>query len=421
MITPALCLLVAAPAPLRGEALLNDLQHRAVRFFWEQSHPETGFTKDRASNYGADDHTVASCAATGFALAAYPIGVERKWLDRKQALVRTRKTLTALLTVHDGHEGWFYHFVDWKTGKRAWNCELSSIDTSILLAGAWVAREYWKDATVTKGVDQLTKRINWEFMMADTKGNHPHEFFNMGWTPEKGFIDATWAGYCELPMLYVQGYGASNVTTTAWDKVTRNVVTDRGYTFIEGGPLFMHQMSHVFYDFSEKRDRLGFNYWVATKNATLANRAYCIENPKKLKGYGPTFWGLTACDGPDGYRGYGAPPRTEDDGTVAPTCAIASLEYTPKESMQMAEGCYADYQYAYGTYGFSNGINPTRDWKGPDVLGIDLGMMLLGIENYRTGLPHRLSMSHPFVKEGFKKMGFKAAPGSNKGALQAKG
>ncbi len=424
MILTALAAIALGQAQLTGNALLDDVQHRAVEFFWNESNPETGFTKDRAGNFKKDAYDVASCAATGFALAAYPIGVEHKWLDRKQALERTKITLDHLLTTHARHNGWFYHFINWKTGERAWNCELSTIDSMILLAGVWQARQYWHDPEVTRQADAITDRIDWKWFMRDVDGKPDHEFFNMGWKPESGFLKATWAGYCELLMIYIQAYGASDVRTDGWDKITKNLYTynspsqSRDIQVIEGGPLFMHQMSNVFYDFSNKRDRDGWNYWKATQNATLENRAYCIDNPKGFKGYGAGFWGLTACDTPSGYSGPGAPPRNEsDDGTVAPTCALASLEYTPKESMEMAESCYRDHRDAYGRYGFSNGINPSKAWVDPDVIGIDLGMMLLGVEDARTGLPHKLSNSYILVRRGFARAGLRPAPGSNDGPI----
>lgn len=326
--------------------------------------------------------------------------------------------------MHENKNGWFYHFVDWKTGKRQWKCEASTIDTSILLAGVWMARQYWKDADVTRDADAITKRIDWNWAMKTTKGEPDTKFFSMGWHPEDadgprhGFIDATWSGYCELLMLYIQAYGASDIPTDGWNAIQRNVCHYDGFTYLEGGPLFMHEMTHGFYDLSNMRDQGGYNYWISTRDNSNANRAFCIDNPKNFKGYGAGFWGLTACDFPDGYSTAGTPPRIEgDNGTVAPTCAIAALPYTPKTSMEAAEEMYKNYQYAYGTYGFSNGINPTRNWKGPDVLGIDLGMMLLGIEDYRTGLPWKLSASHPMVKRGYARAGLKFVAGSNEGAL----
>ncbi len=399
---------------------LDDIEHRAFKFFWEQSHPQTGFTKDRATNFRTDDdHTVSSCASIGFALAAYPIGVERHWIDRKAAYERTKLTLEKLNTSYPNEHGWLYHFVDWGTGARMWNCEASSIDTSICLAGMLVTKQYWKDRAVNDQVDRFVKRIDWNWMLTNG-GQRPNEvFLSMGWKPESGFIGARWSNYCELNMIYIQAYGIDPTMTTAgWSKIGHDIDTDRGYTFLEGGPLFIHEMSNGFYDFSKKRDPLGFSYWVDAKESSLANRAYCIDDPKGFKGYGPNFWGLSACDTPTGYSALGTPPDVHDDGTIAPTSAIAAIPYIPEVSLSTLKFLRDNYDEHYGRYGFPNGMNPNQNWYDPDVIGIDLGMMMLGVEDYRTGMPWKLSMSDPQIKRGFERIGFRLDPTANDGPLK---
>jgi len=406
--------------PLTGDALLMELERRAVRFFWEQSHPDTGLTKDRAANFkDSDEYTVASTAATGFALVAYPIGVQHHWLKRDEALARTRLTLRSLNTILPHEKGWGYHFIDWKTGQRVWNCEASSIDTSILLAGVIATERYWKDKEITNQANRFIKRIDWKWMMTDGGAKPDETIFCMGWRPESGFINARWTGYSEEKMLFLQGYGADkSLPNTGFDKTNREHFTYKGIEVVSGGPLFMHQMSESFYPFSNMRDRRGYNYWVETRNATLANRQYCIDNPKGFKDYGPTFWGLSACDIPGGYEAMGAPGWINDNGTITPTSAVASLAYTPKESLAFAEAMTRDHKNSIGRYGFSNGVNPSKDWTGPDVIGIDLGMMMCGIENAKSGFVHKLSMASPLIKSGYERAGFKNVPGSNEGPLK---
>jgi hypothetical protein len=406
--------------PLRGDALLNDLQHRAVQFFWNESHTKTGFTKDRAANNApTDKYDVASCAAIGFALTAYPIGVERKWLARPDALERTRVTLRNLVTKYPNERGWLYHFVNWETGERVWKSEASSIDTSICLAGVLAAERYWKDPQITRDAKAFVDRIDWKWMMTDGGKKPTESIFSMGWHPESGFIESRWSGYSEEKMLYIQGYGADPTLNTAgWDLGKREHHNYKGIEIVTGGPLFIHQMSESFYPFANMRDRRGYNYWVATRNAALANRQYGIDNPQKFKGYGPDFWGLSASDSPDGYRAFGAPGWIEDNGTITPTSVVAAVTHTPKESLSFVEAIRREHPNAWGRYGFPNGYNPSRDWIDPDVIGIDLGMMLTGVENYRTGLVHRLSMSHPIAKRGYQRAGLRTVPGSNRGPLR---
>ena len=174
-----------------------------------------------------------------------------------------------------------------------------------------------------------------------------------------------------------------------------------------GGPLFLHQMSHVFVDFKNKRDPAGYDYWVASRNAVLANRDYCIDNPKGFEGYSKDIWGLSASDGPNGYSAHGAPGWIEDDGTLAPSSAVACAMFTPVESRQAAEAFKKRYPKSFGTYGYTISLNPTRNWQSPDVIGIDLGQMMLSIENAKDGLVHKWFMSHPLVKKGMAKIGFR--------------
>lgn len=407
--------LFSSPSSLAAHvsnAGLTDLEHRAVRFFWEQSNPANGFSKDRAGNSDkADDHTVASCASVGFALCAYVIGAERHWIPREQALARTRTTLSHLMSDWPNQRGWLYHFIDWRTGQRIWNCEASTIDTSICLAGVIAAEQYWNDAAVSRDAKAFTKRIDWNYMVTDDGKMPSGDTICMGWHPESGFINARWDNWDELKMIYVQGYGASNMPTSGWAKIKRPLVDFQGIQMLTGGPLFMHEMSESFYDFKGLRDPLGYNYWVESKGAALGNRAYCIQNPKHFAAYGPNFWGLSACDTPTGYDAKGAPGWINDDGTITPTSAVAAVQFVPQDAIAFFDAMRRDHPEAWGRYGFPNGYNPTKKWVDPDVIGIDLGMMMTAVENSDTGLIWRLSAKSPIIKRGYERLGF--VKGSN--------
>jgi hypothetical protein len=420
MIPTLMATIALIGADIRSDAAIADLQKRAFDFFWNESHPKTGLTKDRASNIkDRDDYTVASIASTGFAFVAYPIGVERKWVGRSEAYTRTLITLRSINDLVEHKNGWLYHFVDWQTGKREWKSEASTIDTAILLAGVIAAERYWKDAEVTRLSERFWKRIDWQWAISDG-GAKPHEGLIVhGWRPEEGFLKGRWsATYSEEKMLYVMGCGLGDIRTDGWEKIGRKFETYKGIEYITGGPLFIHQMSEGFFNFSEMRDRLGISLWVASKNASLANRLYCIDNPKGFKAYGPNFWGLSACDTPTGYKALGAPGWIEDDGTITPTSAVATAPYTPANAIAFVHHMRKEHPTAWGRYGFPNGYNPTKDWIDPDVIGIDLGMMLLNVENARNGFVHKLTSSSQAVKRGYERLGIRKEPGSNSGPLR---
>ena len=426
MLTTYCLLLTTMTGNRESTTLLNTdidtLQRKAFDFFVEHSHPKTGLTKDRAANRnGGDNYKIASSAATGFALTAYVIGSERNWITKPEAKAKTLLTLRSINNLVEHKNGWLYHFFDWETGKREWQSEASSIDTAILLAGVVAAEQYWKDPEVTQLSEKFWNRMDWKWMLTDGGAKPEEKLIGHGWKPETGFLGSRWsAQYSEEKMLYILGAGLGKVRGDGWYAIGRKFDTYRGIPFITGGPLFIHQMSEGFMSFRGYRDELGVNYYVASKNATLANRAYCMDNPKGFKGYGANFWGLSACDHPGGYNAFGAPGWIDDNGTITPTSAVASIQFTPKESVAFIEEMSQKHPKAWGKYGYPNGYNPQQNWIDPDVIGIDLGMMMLGIEAHRTGLIHKLVMGHPAVKEGYAKVGLKPAPGSDAGPLQVK-
>jgi hypothetical protein len=395
---------------LRGQALLDELSKRSVSYFLRESHPVTGLTRDRAANYGPTnpENHVSSVAATGYSLAAHAIAAKRGWITKKEAVDYSRKTLRFLRDRHAGHKGWFFHWVHWETGARVWNCELSSIDSAILFMNMVMVERALTDPEVSSLTKEILGRVDWTWMLTDGGTKPDSKSFTMGWKPEDGFIKARWDHYCEHMMLYILAFGLSDAITGAlWDEWRRPIVDYKGLQLITGGPLFMHQMSHGWVDFKGMRDRLGFDYWVSSRNATLGNRLYVIENPKNFKGYSSRTWGLSACDIPTGYGAKGAPGWIDDDGTLAPAAAVASIIFTPDLSTEAAEGFVKEMPQSWGRYGFTTGINPSQNWRSPDVIGIDIGQMLLCIEAARDRLPYRWTMSHPAVKKGLAKAGLK--------------
>jgi hypothetical protein len=401
---------VATP-PSKGWPLVDDASKRAFRYFVERSHPVTGFTKDRSRNFfptDSDDHFVASIAAVGFALSAYGIGAERGWMPRKEAIAVSRKTLKSMLEVAPKHRGWYYHWLHWETGKREWNSEVSTIDSAIFWCGMILNERALRDPEITRMTNQILGAIDWKYMLTNG-GAKPNKLtVTMGWRDEEGFLQHDWDVYSENAMIYLLMLGGdSTVPADAWKAFQRKRVEAYGKKCLTGGPLFLHQMSQIFFDFKNKRDVLGIDYWENSRVVTQLQREYGKVNPNKFKGYSNKLWGLSACDIPGGYGAQGFPGWGDDNGTLAPPAAIASVMFTRAESIEAAEEFLRVYPNSYGRYGFAGGINASKDWIAPDVIGIDLGQMMLGIENARDGLPNRLFMQHPLIQRGMKRAGFR--------------
>jgi len=391
-------------------AFLDDLQHKAFLYFWEQTDPVTGLTKDRAGNFGGGDRGVASLAATGFGLTALTIGESRGWITRDQAYARALTTLRQLRFKQAHVQGWFHHFVDAASGEPLPSSEVSSIDTALLLAGALTAGSHFAGTEVERLAREIYERVDFPWMMTDGGAKPESRTLSMGWTPA-GFIASRWDAYSEHQILYLLGLGSPThpLPAAAWRAWKR---PDGGPLTQASGPLFTHQYSQLWLDLRGWKDD-GRDYFANSVEATLAHRDAAIAASGEHAAYGPNCWGWTACDGPSGYRAYGAYPGAPDhDGTIAPAAAGGSAAFTPELSaaaLRFMKERYGDR--IWGRYGFSDAFNADPRWRerfnaeglwrSPDAVGIDQGAILLAVENARTGRVWKTFMDSAHARRAF--------------------
>jgi hypothetical protein len=422
--------LTASAAGAQEFAFLDSLQHASFNFFWYEANPVNGLIKDRSQGWSP-----ASIASTGFGLSAIGVGVDHGWITREQGADRVERTLqtfwrgpqgTAVSGVI-GYKGLFYHFLDMTTATRTWTCELSSIDTALLLAGILDARQYFDsegaaETHIRALADSINQRVDWQWMM---NGN---QLLMMGWLPESGFSTfGVWYGYNEAMIMYLLAIGSPTypIPGTAWNYWLSGYKwrTHYGYSFVEFPPLFGHQYSHCWVDFRDLQDAYmryvaqyqptgyGMTYFENSRRATLAQQAYCMANPGGWTGYGELMWGLTACDGP-GYSPYysyiarGAPPAANDDGTIAPTAVGGSIAFAPEICIPTLQNMWENYPNTRHMYGLRDAFNLTANWWDTDVIGIDQGPFVLMIENYRTASVWDRCMQIPEIQLGLSRAGF---------------
>jgi len=393
------------------EQLLDDVERSAFQFFWEQAHPRTGLVKDRARASGSDTYTVASIASVGFGLTALCIGDARGYMPTQAIRARVVSTLDSVANLVAGHNGFYYHFVDWETGQRAWKCELSSIDTSLLLCGVLTARQYFpKDSQIVALANKIYGGVQWPWML------NGGATLSMGWKPESGFLDGRWNHYCELMMIYLLGIGSPSypLAPATWKAWTRPIYTYQGITYISAGdPLFVDQYSQAWYDFRNKRDDYA-DYFQNSVKATQAHKLFCLSLRDRFPTYTDNMWGITSSDSEHGYVAWGGPPPMGPiDGTVVPCAAGGSLPFVYADCMAVLRNIRG-YNGAWGRYGFIDAFNPMNGWVNADVIGIDVGITMLMAENQRTGLVWNAFMSGPEAQKAMKLAGFqevaKAAP-----------
>lgn len=400
---------------MTDEQFMDLIEQRAFLFFWYEANPETGVTLDRGRCFETTGHKVGSNASVGHMLTAMCIGHSRGWITYEQAYERVLKTLKFHRDKTKNVEGFYYHFVDIETGERVWSCELSTIDTCLFLCGVIMSMEYFKGTEVEKVANDIYMRVNWRWAHQSSLGSTSGgKFASMGWSPEKGFIDAAWNRYCESLFIAVLelGHPTANIDKSVWYDIEKNKGTYKGFECIsQTGPLFGYQYQHLWFDFRNKTDGFANHFEIST-NETLANRQYAIDLMDKRKGYGPDSWGFSACDGPGGYAVYAAPPGPPgEDGTICPTAPGGSFAFTPKLSLKALRYMYDTWRdKVWGKYGFCDAYNIERNWFAGDNIGIDQGPFLLAIENHRTGMVWKYTMQNKYIQAAFRKIGFQNEP-----------
>jgi hypothetical protein len=401
------------PVSADDRAYLEDLEHRSFDYFWEQADPGTGLVLDRARVDGSRakgaSHDIASIAATGFGLTAICIGAEHGWIGKKEAADRVRATLQFFAEKASQEHGWFYHWMDVSRGERRWESETSSIDTALLLAGVLTAKQYFADdPEIPKLADEIYNRVDFHWMLNDDPLLLSH-----GWLTGKGFIKNKWDTYSELGLLYVLGIGSPthSISPESWYAWQRPFYKYGKYQFVSGGPLFTHQYSQAWIDFRDRRDRGFVDFFRNSVNATRTNQQYCLSLALPDT-FGKNIWGITASDGPKGYRIYGE-IKTFDpvDGTVAPAAAGGSLMFTPDISIPALRAIEERYgNRVFGRYGFVDGYNPTLNWFDTDAVGIDAGITMLSAENLLTGNVWHWFMANEAPTRALDLIGFSDPP-----------
>jgi hypothetical protein len=417
------------------EIMLDSIQQKTFLFFLNERHPEWGIVKDRAAE-GAP----SSIADTGFGIPCFAIGAERNWITREEAAQITLDILRFFInsvqsadTYVTGYKGFYYHFLRMDSGTREWKCELSSVDTGLLMMGIIFARNYYdlddeteKEIRLLAG--KLLQRVDWDFMHMPDSGRFANTI-SMGWHPEKGLHDWGWAGYNEALFLYILAAGSgmkdAEGSYDAWLQSYKWQTPYKGLSHVAFPPLFGHQFSQAFIDFRGLADSYmkgkGIDYFINSRLATLVQRQYAIDNPYEWVGYDSLCWGITASDGPGetynfddkkflGYAGRGTSgPEYNyfDDGTIAPYGPLSSLPFAPEIVFPTIISIIDNYgDKLWGKYGFYDAFNLTANWVDNDFIGIDQGPMLIMMENFRSGLVWDHVMKDEIIQKGLGRLGF---------------
>ncbi|MEO5977526.1 MAG: glucoamylase family protein [Chryseolinea sp.] len=419
--------------------MLDSLLTETFTYFVKEVNSKNGLIADKTQ-----PGSPCSIAAVGLGLSTYVVAVKRGLLSRQES---AEKVLTVLNFFKEGtqsrkpdamgYKGFYYHFLDMQTGRRAWRCELSTIDTTFFIAGALTAADFFnEDSDQEKELravaDYLYRRIDWVWALNGT-ANICH-----GWKPSSGFLKYYWdCDYSEAMLMYVLALGSPTfpiapegykkwISTFKWKSIY-------GIEHLYSGPLFIHQLSHIWIDFKGIRDDFNrqhdIDYFENSRRATYMQREYAIENKHGFAHYGKNCWGFTASDGPGpstrmikgrrikfyNYIARGA-PFGPDDGTVSPWAVVASIPFAPEIVINTIRHAIERLNLKNHTWeGFDASFNPTypdksknpNGWVSSWKFGLNQGPIILMIENYESGLLWNITKKIPYVISGLRKAGFR--------------
>lgn len=406
---------------LSDSALLDVVQRQTFRYFWDFGHPVSGLARERSNKSFDYGDEVVTTGGSGFGVMALIVADSRKWISHEQAVDRMVKIVNFLFKANSFH-GAFPHWMNGETGKVIPFGRKDDggdiVESAYLFQGLICAKQYFtantpKEQRIRDVISWMWGEMEWNWYTRDGR-----DALYWHWSPNNGWaMNFAIHGFNECLITYVLAASAqrypvgANVYTQGWAQSDffKNGKTFYGYRlplgFDYGGPLFFSQYSFMGLNPKGLKDQYA-DYWEQNKNHTLINYAYCVDNPKKFKGYGPDCWGLTASDN---FEGYNAHSPTNDLGVITPTAALSAFPYTPEQSMKALRHFYYDMgDKIWGEYGFTDAFSEQHNWYGKSYLAIDQGPIVVMIENYRTGLLWKLFMSNPDVQHGLTKLGFES-------------
>lgn len=406
----------AAQAADSVASVLDDLERRAVAYFLDHHHPQTGLVRDRAANFPdappAPRPRMASIAATGYYLSVLPEAVRRGWIARPDALVSARRVVESVARL-EHHHGVLYHFVDWETGRRWEKSEISTLDTAILFNGLIVAGGGFPE--LAAAADAILHRADWPRFVIQRDGKR---LLSLGYLPEQGLLGPVNVRTSEMAMpLWLALGSPKSVDVECWYNTTTQSRSVAGRELPNGElPLFVSYYGLGWANLADLRDREGIDLFAVARQAALANRSFCRQvAAPRYKSYRPElggWWGISAGDSARGYVAPG-PVESQVDGTVWPCTALAAMPWAQAELSADLAAWRASplWPKVLGSYGLAP-FNADSGWIGREIIGIDLGALLVNLANQRQRTVWDLWHKHPIPRRALQRLEIKpsAAP-----------
>ncbi len=420
---------------LSDDELLDMVERGCFRYYWEVANPDCGM----AIEVLPGDENLVAMGASGFGIMAQLVATERKFITRDESVARLLKILRFLAKADRFHGVW-PHFLAGRTGHvnpyfGKYDDGGDLVETAFMMQGLLAARQYFDRETAAEReirdtITSLWREVEWDWY----RKSPDSDFLYWHWSPDHAWhISHPLIGWNETMIVYLLAIASPTHAVPAsmyysgwagqspqaveyrrgWSRTTAGDHFANGNTYYgikldvgsgTGAELFFTQFSFLGFDPRNKRDRFT-NYFLNNRHIALIDRAYCIENPRKYAGYGAACWGLSA----GVHSGGGRPLPRDDNGTICTSAALGVFPYTPAESMAALKHFYRDLgPHIWGAYGFHDGFNASEQWYDEVYMGLNQAQIVVGIENYRSGLVWSNFMKNPEIGPMLKSIGFTA-------------
>jgi hypothetical protein len=417
------------------DELLDMVQKACFRYYWEAANRDSGM----AIEILPGDENLVALGASGFGIMALVVATEREFVPRDEAAARMLKIVRFLQRADRFHGVW-PHFLDGRTGRvnpyfGKYDNGGDLVETAFLVQGLLAARRYFDrdseaEREIRETITELWQEVEWDWY----RKSPDSEVLYWHWSPDHAWhISHPLVGWNETMIVYLLGIaspthgvpaslyhtgwaGQSDLAVAYrrnWSRTTEGDHYANGNEYYgikldvgcgAGGDLFFTQFSFLGFDSRGKRDRYT-NYFRNNRHLALINRAYCIDNPRDRKGYGPNCWGRSAGVNSGG----GHPAPRADNGTICCSAALGCFPYTPEESMAALVHFYRDLgDRCFGVYGFHDGFNESENWFDEVYMGLNQAQIVVGIENHRTGLVWKQFMKNAEIAPALRAIGFEA-------------
>ena len=405
------------------EQLIDMIQMYTTRYFTDYADPITKMVREKTNNKNGN---IVTTGGTGFGVMAMIAAAERNFMT-DSAVISNINSIVNFLNKAERFRGAWAHWYNVETAKPFYTQQYNDggdlVETAFLVQGLLTAKSWLNkkqdslSVDIAKKIDKMWNEVDWQWYTQGGKDSlYCHWSKNHGWKMNKIV-----KGFDETLITYILAASSPTypINSSVYHKCyanSKDFKNDSSYFDIKlslgqsyGGPLLYTHHSFLGLNPNGLKDQYA-DYFIQNQSHAMIHYKYAVNNPKKNLGLCENVWGFTISEDPIIGHSSHLPNSDDENGTIAPTAAISSIIYTPKESIKALEFYYYNLgNKIFGKYGFYDAFNLGMI-DGQQVVHTyvadNQGPIPIMLENYRSQLLWDLFMQNEDVRKGLRSLGF---------------